>query len=209
MVIGTDFQKEGGFVMCDTMVVTSAFTCDGSLLFAKNSDRKPNEPHIIIRIPGKEYGSGKDGLELLIKLVEGYGQGGKAGYTKNLKYHNSYIIADFNTAFVLETAGKHWVHKKVNDICSISNALTIRDKFDGSSNKLIENAMSKGWCKNRKDFDFKDSYENKLVTRLAQGDTRHHGNLHGVAQFRTGSMKSICMQADSSRARLPEVWWSN
>jgi len=32
--------------MCDTMVALPCCTGDGSLLFAKNSDREPNEPHV-------------------------------------------------------------------------------------------------------------------------------------------------------------------
>ena len=37
--------------MCDTLVALGNSTVDGSVLLAKNSDRQPNEPHIMIRIP--------------------------------------------------------------------------------------------------------------------------------------------------------------
>ncbi len=37
--------------MCDTLVALGNSTVDGSVLFAKNSDRQPNEPHIMIRVP--------------------------------------------------------------------------------------------------------------------------------------------------------------
>ncbi len=41
--------------MCDTLVALGNSTLDGSVLFAKNSDRQPNEPHIMIRIPRKRH----------------------------------------------------------------------------------------------------------------------------------------------------------
>ena len=37
--------------MCDTMVALGNATADGSVLFAKNSDRDPNEAHELILVP--------------------------------------------------------------------------------------------------------------------------------------------------------------
>lgn len=45
--------------MCDTMVALPGCTGDGSLLFAKNSDREPNEPHIIVRVPRRRFKAGE------------------------------------------------------------------------------------------------------------------------------------------------------
>jgi secernin len=44
--------------MCDTMVALGNSTADGRVLFAKNSDRQPNECHIIIRIPRRKHPEG-------------------------------------------------------------------------------------------------------------------------------------------------------
>jgi len=38
--------------MCDTLTIKADWSESGVAYFAKNSDRSPNEPHIIIRIPG-------------------------------------------------------------------------------------------------------------------------------------------------------------
>ncbi len=283
--------------MCDTMVVLPHCSGDGSLLFAKNSDREPNEPHIIVRVPrrkieagekinctyisvdnsgssgkysneailfkpswiwGAEMGVNEKGvvigneavftrekveaeallgmdilrlaLELcssakeatvhIAELTEKYGQGGKAGYTENLKYHNSYIIADRSEAYILETAGRQWVYEKVKDVRSISNALSIRTGYDGSSSRLVENALSKGWCRSREEFDFKKCYESKIHPFFTKGDVRRkasedylraksgslsiedmkavlrsHGDRQEVAGFRAGSMDCLCMHA--------------
>lgn len=287
----------GDIDMCDTMVALPGCTNDGSLLFAKNSDREPNESHIIVRVPrhriesgesikctyisfvnngekelmtnecilfkpswiwGAEMGvnekglvigneavftrekvedktllgmdilrlalencsSAREALGYITKITEKYGQGGKAGYTQNLKYHNSYIIADFEEAYVLETAGRHWVYEKVRDIRSISNTLSIGSKYDGCSNQLVEHALAKGWCRSREEFDFKKCYESKLHPHFTKGDIRRsttekhlrgkigslsvadmkailrsHGGKDKVESFRSGSMECVCMHA--------------
>lgn len=41
--------------MCDTLVALGSHTHDGSVLFAKNSDRSPNEPHQVIRTYPVDY----------------------------------------------------------------------------------------------------------------------------------------------------------
>lgn len=41
--------------MCDTIVALGNSTKDGSVLFAKNTDREPDEAHNIVHIPRKKY----------------------------------------------------------------------------------------------------------------------------------------------------------
>jgi len=49
------------------MVALVNSTKDGSVIFAKNSDRQPNEPHIVIRIPRKKHDKG---LKLKCTYIE-------------------------------------------------------------------------------------------------------------------------------------------
>jgi dipeptidase len=44
--------------MCDTLIALGNSTADGSVLFAKNSDREPNEAHQIISIPASDHPKG-------------------------------------------------------------------------------------------------------------------------------------------------------
>ncbi len=281
--------------MCDTMVALGNSTLDGSVLFAKNSDRQPNEPLLIIKVPRKkhnlkenkylqatyieipqveethevtllkpawiwgcemgwnEFGlnigneavftkekHGKDsligmdmvrlalersktaweGLNIIIDLLAKYGQGGNCGYEKPFTYHNSFLLADPNSAWLLETAGKFWAAKKIDDVCCISNALTIGDDMDRCHPDLIDYAIDKGWCKTKEDFSFARCYTNKLITRFSGAKERrgacetalkekigeitpellkkvlrsHHPEIKGKLYCK-GSVKSVCMHA--------------
>ena len=45
--------------MCDTFVALGNSTRDGSVLFAKNSDRDPNEAHALVMVPAATHQPGE------------------------------------------------------------------------------------------------------------------------------------------------------
>ena len=232
--------------MCDTFVALGNSTKDGSVLFAKNSDRDANEAHEIVIIPaathtpgskvkctyieipqvektykillskpfwiwGAEMGSNEFGvtigneavftrepydkkpgligmdflrlalersrsaveaLDTITSLLEMHGQSGNCGYAHEFYYHNSYLICDTKEAWVLETAGREWAAEKVKDVRSISNGITIEDKWDRASAGLVQHAIEKGWCKSAADFNFRKHYSDPLFTFFANAMKR-------------------------------------
>lgn len=44
--------------MCDTLVAIGNSTADGAVIFAKNTDREPNEAHQLVIIPGEQHEPG-------------------------------------------------------------------------------------------------------------------------------------------------------
>jgi dipeptidase len=226
--------------MCDTMVAVGNSTADGSVILAKNSDRQPNEAHVLARIPharhsegdtvkctyirvaqvpetyevllskpfwiwggemgANEYGvsianeavftrepydqepgligmdmlrlaleradTARKALDVIVNLLETYGQGGNCGFRHKEYYHNSFIIADPVEAWVLETSGNHWAAERVRGARSISSGLTIGSEWDLASPGLVEHAIDKGWCKSREDFHFARCYSDRLYTNL-------------------------------------------
>lgn len=234
--------------MCDTLVALKNATKNEKVIFAKNSDREPDEPAEIIHLPrmkhekgsllkttyieipqvretaeillckpiwmwGAEMGTNEygvtigneavytkekyrkkggllgmdllrlalersktanDALETIIDLLELFGQGGNCGYRDKLYYHNSFLIADKEQAWVLETADKFWIAEKVHNIRSISNTITIQGEGDIHHPELIENAVNKGWCKKSEEFNFYDHYRKKCKIEqiVAKGMSR-------------------------------------
>ncbi len=114
---------------------------------------------------GLERGkTARESLEIITKLLEKYGQGGGCGFgAPNWLYHNSYIIADFKEAYVLETADEWWVAERVKDVRSISNNVSIRGKGDFRREGIIQHAIEKGYCNDDENFDFANVFSDSYV----------------------------------------------
>lgn len=206
--------------MCDTFVALQDYTSNKSIIFAKNSDREPDEIHELTHFSAKEYkeeekvkctyieipqvrqtfevllakpfwiwgcemGVNEKGVvigneaiftkipyekengligmdlirlalersetsdmavEVIANLLNKYGQGGACGYRdKKFRYHNSFLIADFNSAKVMECYGREWAVKKIKNAYSISNCISIKDDYDYHSDNFGEYARRKNW----------------------------------------------------------------
>ena len=134
------------------------------------------EPGLIgmdfIRLALERADTARQALELIIELLETYGQSGNCGHLIREYYHNSFIIADPTEAWVLETAAKFWVAERVRDVRTISNGLTIGNEWDMASPGLVEYAIKRGWCKSRKDFHFARCFSDFLYTRFSSSAAR-------------------------------------
>jgi dipeptidase len=241
--------------MCDTFVALPSATASGNLLFAKNSDREPNEAQGIVRLPrreptekrvrctyievpqvrettavilskpfwmwGAEMGVNEHGvaigneavftkvkfrkkndgltgmdllrlalerartaetaLETITDLLADFGQDACGGYRdRNFFYHNSFLLADPTSAWVLETAGREWVAERVRGVRSISNGLTIGETYDLISPHAIEFARKKGWSKRGQPFDFAKAYSAPFMTRMSACAVRRGSTERGA-----------------------------
>ncbi len=113
----------------------------------------------LIRLALERSKTASKALDIIIALLTEYGQGGIASAEHKTKYHNSFIIADLHEAWVLETADKFWIAEKVENIRTLSNTLTIENKFDRIHPQLIEHAIKKGYCNSKKDFNFRKNFK--------------------------------------------------
>lgn len=87
----------------------------------------------LLRLGLEQAASADEAVSVITTLLRRYGQTGQAGHMHRLEYDNSFLIADPGQAWVLETAGRDWVAKRVERTRSISNALTVVDAWDRSS----------------------------------------------------------------------------
>lgn len=80
----------------------------------------------MLRLALERADSAERACEVIVQLLETHGQGGGCGFeNRDFTYHNSFMIADPNGAYVLETAGKLHAKERVEGTRPISNCLTI------------------------------------------------------------------------------------
>jgi hypothetical protein len=79
-------------------------------------------------------GSAREACSVITALLETHGQGGPAGYRdKGFRYDNSFLIADAKEALVLETCGRDWAVRPVEDAWAISNTYTLNEALEARS----------------------------------------------------------------------------
>jgi len=128
----------------------------------------------LIRLGLERGKTAGEALDAITRLVEQYGQFGSGLPSLPAAlggYDNSYIIADSREAWVLETAGNHWVARRISrGTTSISNTLSIERDFDLTSEGLVSYAVKKGWWPSDKAtaFDFTKAYLDDSPTGSGQ-----------------------------------------
>jgi secernin len=125
----------------------------------------------LLRLALERTNSATAAKQVIIDLLDKYGQGGIGGYRdKNFKYHNSFIIADKKEAWVLETAGRFWASKKVDDFYAISNGLSITSDYDAIHPEAVAYATKKGWVQGQ--FSFAKAFSDILYTTFSGSKKR-------------------------------------
>ena len=206
--MNADVAPSASPIGCDILLAQRSETADGSVLFAKNSDRHHTECQYVRTVPaadcpagealrcqyltipqtkhtfavlgfqpfwlwGFEHGVNEHGvaigneaiwmkapraavgllgmdlvrlglergataraaLEEIARLLETHGQGGSARFWDPAapNYDNSFVIADPNEAWILETCGRDWVARHARSRDSLSNVPTTHTDFDAAA----------------------------------------------------------------------------
>ncbi len=87
----------------------------------------------------------QEAVEVMTQLLEAYGQGGSAEMKGNSHFDSSFLMADTHEAYILETAGRKWAVKKIEEFDSISNMLGISTNWQRSS--ALSGAKKLDWAK--------------------------------------------------------------
>ena len=94
----------------------------------EKADREPGLLGMdLLRLALERSSTAAEAVQVVVSLLEEHGQSGPCSHDHpRFTYHNSFLVADVDEAFVLETAGRHWATEQVTGRArSISNGLTI------------------------------------------------------------------------------------
>lgn len=102
-----------------------------------NKGTREKQPGLIgmdlLRLALERSDSAEEAVGVIADLLQRHGQSGQAGHTHDFEYDNSFIAADHQGAWILETMGREWVARRVAEVGSISNGLTTRTEWDRAS----------------------------------------------------------------------------
>jgi len=79
----------------------------------------------LLRLALERAGTAEAAVEVMIELLEQYGQGGDCGFDSEFHYDNSFLVCDPTVGYVLETSAKNYAVSKITDRYAISNRLSI------------------------------------------------------------------------------------
>ncbi len=135
--------------------------------------------------------SAEDALGILIELTERFEQGGNGAYRGRLYYHNAYLVAGFDGAYVLETAARRWAWKALDGPSAISNSYSIGldyKRLDPETRKAIAPVNESMACYDESDAGrvgekapWKPYVESRLHAFVTKGDARRRALAARVA----------------------------
>ena len=117
----------------------------------------------LLRLGLERGASAYEAMHVMIDLLETYGQNANAHVSADYRYDNSYILADAKEAWVLETAGRRWAARRVENYAAISNCYSIRDDFDEASADIEAYARQMRLIAPNTPFDFTRAYSRTVL----------------------------------------------
>jgi len=126
----------------------------------------------LLRLALERAQTAAEGVDVITNLLEEYGQGGVHIQEGHPYYHNSFLIADSQECWVLETVNKHWAARKTSSLYSISNLLSLETDWDRSSKGLEEFMQGKGRVVNRGEPNLSADLSDLIFTTFADGGRR-------------------------------------
>jgi secernin len=154
-------------------------------IFSKRATLQPGLLGMdLVRLGLERAGSAAEAVRVMATLLERHGQGGPAGYgDRGFCYDNSYLVADPREAWVLETAGRDWAARRVQQRGAISNALTLGRDYDLASAAVTSAQL-----------DFAASFDTRLMPAFARARSRRTCALRGLDQSRLPAFSRMAAQ---------------
>ena len=158
----------------------------------------------ILRLTLHNASNAQQAVQTIAHLIETFGQGGNGSYSGKLTYHNSFLIADATSAWVVESAARKWVAKKVEGTASISNAYTLGTTYDDADDftKSTHPDFTRSHASALYRWFTKGDVRQQTTTRLLENSERTWQSMRDTLRHTLGSagvldhsMRSICLDA--------------
>jgi len=107
----------------------------------------------LLRLMLERAKSCDEALQVFGDVLTAHGQGGNCELRGNSHFDSSYLVSDRSSAYVIETAGRDWVARKIEGVGAISNAMTIHADWQESCAPLKPNGDGK--------IDFQKTFEDE------------------------------------------------
>lgn len=112
----------------------------------------------MLRLALERCATAREAVDTIGQLLETYGQNANASALYDRRYENSFLAVDKYEIWLVETAGRQWVAKKVTDWRAISNCYSIETDFDLCSWDLESYARSRRWLAKGEPMNFAKAY---------------------------------------------------
>lgn len=148
----------------------------------------------LLRLALERADSAEKACNIIVSLLEQYGQGGGAMHEKrHMAYQNSFIVVDRTSGYVLETAGRQHAIEKIQGTRTISNGLTISGFAEKHSDFLKTRVSA---CRIRQGRTHHLAHKTLRPLHLFAA-LRDHGARYSNPSYRwiNGAMAAPCMHA--------------
>lgn len=171
----------------------------------------------ILRAALSACAGAKEAVDFITLFVEKHAQGGNGAYKGKLVYSNSFLAADPEEAYIVETAGNRWAWRKAMIADAISNTYCIESDYkrlDNQTRKEIAPVNERAACSDEADpgrkgerNSWKKHVEDQKYLFFTKGEQRRSISLAGLmraAAVASGGGLSAPAQS-SSEATLASI----
>ena len=121
----------------------------------------------LLRLALERAATAKEGVQAIAALLEQYGQNANASPLFDRRYENSFLLADPDEIWLMETAGRQWAARKVKDWAAISNCYSIGTDYDLCSADMERCVRDRRWLHPGEAMNFAKAYTLPAVRQTA------------------------------------------